>query len=250
MELKKIIIPFLLLGLFACKKPYERSCLKTKGDETSVTLHFNQHTDSLNLYDDFYYQLVQDDQKAGTIELKGGKNLLPFVDLTSGNGKMELHNDNKCKFLRSFQNKIYATIYVDSVTYIYYEGTRELTCKDTLRSNELRFVMKEGNGTAHLIVKNGYTSASITNGVGDFTLKGRTISAYIYCRSNSYCDASDFTCSDKLIVNSMTAGTMKVNADNAQFEAHIIRDGDIHYKGTPTSLTLQKTGSGKLIHDP
>lgn len=248
MELKKIIIVgCFLLGLLACKKPFERTCLKSKGDETSTIVKFDKTIDSLVLYDNIYYRLSQNPNRAGEIEISGGKNLIPFVDIEEKNNGLIIHNNNKCKFLRSYQNKIYVTLFVDTITYIYFEGTEELKCLNTLHSNELRLTMKEGNGTAYMDVNNWYTSISITNGVGNFYLKGQAVQAYIYCRSNSFGDATKFTTSQKLMVNSTTAGNIQINADNTQLEATINRNGNIQYYGTPTKIVLQQKGTGNLV---
>lgn len=236
------------MGLFAsCKKPYERSCLKTKGDETTATLHFTGTIDSLKLFDNLVYTLVQSSQKAGTIELSGGKNLLPFVKVSEENNNLILHNKNKCNFLRSYKNRIYATIYVDSIASIYYEGTRSLKTKGVLHTNQLHLTMKEGNGSADLQVDCNLIAASVTNGVGNFKLSGQANSTHIYCRSNSYCDIRELHTANSLFVNSTTAGAMKINADHVALDVEIYRNGDIQYIGTPLSIQLDREGSGKLI---
>lgn len=236
----------MVLTFVSCKKAEDRACFKGAGEEAERIVEINLNIDTLFLYDDLFYTLEQGTETK--VILTGGENLLSHINVDFGQGKLSMRNENKCKFLRSYKNKIQAKIYVDSVTYIHYEGSKELISKDTLRSNELRLVIRDGAGSTDLTIVNGYTSATISHGFGDFTLRGNTLYSYLHCNTNSFCDTRSFTVENSLAVYSNTVGKMQINANHSNLTATIKQSGDIEYIGTPTSKTLQLEGSGKVIN--
>lgn len=238
---------FILIAIlfFSCKKAEDRTCFKGTGDESERIIYTQEDVDTLFLYDDIYYTLEQSNETK--VVLTGGENLLSHIDVEIQNGKLTMTNNNKCRFLRSYKNKIYATVFVDSVKYIHYEGVKEMKSKDTLFSNELRVYIRDGAGSTDLTLVNGYTSVTVTHGFGDFTLRGKSLYANLYCNTNSYCDTRSFQVANDLIVKSNTVGKMLINANNSKLFATIMESGNIEYVGIPFSTTLERNGKGKLI---
>lgn len=246
MEMKNYVLIFGLLLLFSCKKAEDRSCFKSNGEEGERIVSTDMDIDTLYLYDDLYYTLEQGPELK--VVLTGGENLLSHIDVDFQNGRLTVRNNNKCNFLRSYKNKIYAKIYVDSISYIHYEGSKELKSVDTLYSNELRLMIRDGAGSTDLTLKNGYTSATVTHGYGDFTLRGNTLFGHLHCNTNSFCDTRSFKVDKKLFVRSNTVGKMLVNANTAYFNATINQSGNIEYIGVPVSKWLQVYGNGQLVN--
>jgi len=230
--------------LFSCKKAEDRSCLKFVGDESTKIIALEK-IDSLYLYDNIEYTLVPDNENF--IELKGGKNLLNHIEYLNYDDKLEVRNNNKCNFLRSYKKKVKAFIHVKEIKYIHFEGAEKLTNQDTLKSGELRLVIRDGAGPVELTVENSYMSAAITHGWGDFTLHGTTLTAFLNCSTNSFCNTTDLKVANDLKVFSNTGGNMVVNADGTDFNATIKRNGDILYTGVPNSIEVENTGDGELI---
>lgn len=241
----KLLLLVLIAGLFSCKKAHERACFKGKGEEKTMDVSFDNDIDSLVLYDDLFYTLVQG--KESKIVLSGGENLLSHIEVVSENRMLSIRNNNKCNFLRSFKNKIHATIYVDSIRSIYYEGSSELKSEGTLSSNELRLSITNGAGNVELTLKNGYTSAVVTHGFGNFILHGQTSDAFLNCNTNSYCDTRTFKVTNSLIVNSNTVSNMLINANTNRLETAIQQSGNVEYIGNPVTKTLIRSGKGQLI---
>lgn len=241
----KVLFLILITGLVACKKANERACFKVKGDIITTETPISKDIKTLELHDDIIYTLVPG--KESKVVLEGGENLLPFIDIQSENGNLTLRNENKCKFLRSLKNKIYASIYIDSISTIEYFGSRGLKSEGTIHSNQMRLLIKDGAGEVNLTLKNGYTAATVANGVGNFILNGQTVIAYLHCNSNGYCDTRGFKISNKLNVTSNTQGDMLVNANNVHFKATIQENGNIKYTGNPTDKDVSLEGNGQLI---
>lgn len=98
-----IISTILALMILGCKKPEDRSCFKSIGDQgvrdTTLTSF-----DTLELYDDIEYYIVPDSNWG--IHIEGGENLLKHVGITNENSKLTVKNENKCNFLRKLNEKI------------------------------------------------------------------------------------------------------------------------------------------------
>lgn len=238
-----LFILFLTITVFSCKKSEDRSCFKFVGDHSTKTISLGK-TDSLYLHDNIIYTLVPD--TVNFVELKGGKNLLNHIECLSYDEKLEVRNNNKCNFLRSYKKKVEAFIHVKEIRYIHYEGTESLINEDTLKSGELRLVIRDGAGPVELTVENGYMSAAVTHGWGDFTLHGTAYSAFLNCSTNSFCNTTNLSVETSLKVYSTTGGNMMVNAEGTNFHATIKRDGNIYYKGVPNSIEIEDYGDGEV----
>lgn len=240
------LVLWMLLALFVqCKKPSDRTCFKGKGEMSTRVVELTAQNDSLRLFDDFEYTIVPD--SSNRIVLTGGKHLLKHVQIEESDQNLQITNENKCGFLRDLSTRIKAELHVASPPYIYYEGSERLTNEDTLKSGELRLVIRDGAGDVDLTVKNGYMSAQVTHGFGNYTLRGQTIQAFLNNQTNSFCDTRELEVSSQVLVRSQTQGDMLVNADAAILRAEIYADGNIKYTGAPFSVDLTKQGSGSLI---
>ena len=83
----------------ACKKAEDRQCLKFSGNyaERIIPLEdFNR----LDLHEHIKFILVQD--SANYAVIKGGKNLLNWVNVSQESSLVTVTNRNRCNFLRKF----------------------------------------------------------------------------------------------------------------------------------------------------
>lgn len=237
------IIALLVIG---CRKPEDRDCFKTVGDDTTLEIvppSFNK----ILLREHLEYVLVQDSVEK--IVLHGGKNLLNFVNVEIVDDVLEISNENKCNFLRTYKRKIKVEIHFIDLLNIHFEGTEALTNKGVLEFNWLTFLIRDGAGPVKLNFNAQSVNATISHGWGDFTFTGNVGYANLNVRSNGYCDTYGMQVQDSLTVISNTQGSVKVNANNVKLKAQIDADGDIYYRGIPTSIKLNQYGNGELIND-
>lgn len=235
----------ILSTLISCKKAEDRSCFKTVGSETTKEIYtagFNQ----LRLKEHIIYTLVQDTVEK--IVLTGGKNLLNLIDIQVSDNALEIKNTNRCNFLRSYKKKVKAEIHFKDLINIDFEGTEELTNKDTLNLKWFFILINNGAGPVRLNLNATSIDALISHGFGDFTFNGVTSIANFNVRSNGFCDVYGLTVKDSLTVISATPGTVKVNAQNTVLKAQIEADGNILYKGKPKNVSFNKLGKGNLIN--
>lgn len=245
MEIKQVLIILLLITAVSCKKPDERRCMKSTGEEAILDISLISPIDSLFLNDNFTYMLVPDTEEF--IRITGGENVIPFVQVNQSTGRIDIDNGNKCNFLRSFKKEIRLEIHVSQLRYLQYTGGGSITATDTLNTPDFRLKIIDGAGPVDLTLEGGYVEAIITQGYGDFTLSGTTIDAFFLCQTNSFCNTNDFVVTNKLTVHSNSGAGMYVNADGADFKAQIGRKGNIYYKGVPSQLTTVLLGEGQVL---
>lgn len=245
--MRKVIylVSILFIFISSCKKSEERQCIKSAGDESERIEMISAPFDSLFLYDNIIYNLIPD--TVNKVVFTGGENLLNFADLEVESNKLKIKNNNRCNFLRSYQQKITATIHFEELNYIFFQGSEPLTALDSIKSNAFRMFIRDGAGSVNLMIDQGYTSIVIEHGYGDFTVKGKTVIAFLSCFSNSFCDATELYVSNNLIAHSNTQGEMRIRANSIPLEAKINQGGNIINYGTPSVIDLEKVGTGELI---
>ena len=140
-----------------------------------------------------------------------------------------------------------AEIHFTSIINIQFEGTEALVNRDTLQFDWLTFLIRDGAGKVKLNFNAQFVNAIVSHGWGDFTFKGTVNQANFNVRSNGFCDTYGMKVLDSLTVISNTQGTVKVNTNGAKLKAQTEADGNILYKGIPSSIQFNQIGSGSLI---
>lgn len=238
---------FLLVmaSFVSCKKAEFRSCVKSAGEEREREVLLEPYT-TMFLREKVKYVLVQD-----TVEkviLKGGKNLLNFIECKVTDGQLEISNLNQCAFLRSYKHKVTAEIHFKDLINIRFEGTEPMTNVGTLNVGWLTFLIRDGAGPVNLKLNAEAIFAGISHGWGDFTFSGEVGYMNLNIRSNGYCDTYGMKVRDSLTVISNTPGLVKVNADQVPLVAELSGSGDIWYKGNTLGAPIvYQYSTGKLI---
>ncbi len=236
----------LLLAIsVSCKKAEDRTCSKTTGDETSMEIPLDEF-DRLYLHEHLVYELIQD--STDKIVLSGGKNLLKHVSVNVSDGLLDVSNENRCNFLRSYKQKIKVEIHFTRLINIHFEGTEPLTNKGTLKFDWLTFLIRDGAGSVSLNMDAQQIYATISHGWGDFTFSGTAQYVNLNIRSNGYCDLYGMDLTDSATVVSNTQGDVKIKAQGIKLKAQTLSDGDIYYKGIPSILQFEKLSNGELIN--
>lgn len=245
MALRVGYIVLVVFALLSCKKSDERECWKSTGETDSRIAHVATFVDSLFLNDGFLYRLIPDSSEY--IVISGGAHVIPFVEIEELNGRITVTDRNTCNFLRSFKKKIEVEIHLNQMSYLRYTGGGEVVASDTLHCPELRVFIVDGAGPVSMTLESGYTEFVIAHGYGDFTLKGKSLSTFLNCQSNGFCDTRDLITSGDLRIRSSSSADMRVNAQGSQFFAEIYGRGSIRYSGFPNSINATIKGTGALI---
>lgn len=230
--------------LFSCKKAEDRTCWKSAGDETKLEVSLESF-DKLFLREHIVYELVQD--SLNKLVITGGENLVKHIKYSVTDGLLEIKNDNRCNFFRSYKKKIKVEIHFTDIFNIHFEGTEPLTNVDTLKFNYLTFLIRDGSGSVNLKFNSIVIFTTISHGYGDFTFSGKTNYANFNVRSNGYCDAYGLEVADSLVAINNSQGDIKINANGSILKAETDLDGNIYYKGVPSSIKFNQYGKGELI---
>lgn len=244
----RIILVFLVLIqlLFSCKKTSERTCWKGAGENSDTLISVPDFT-KLYLYENLEYVLVQD--SLNKIEIVGGRNLLPFIQVSQKNdGTIEVKDLNKCEFLRYKASPVKVIIHFKNLTYLTFQGTKKLTNLDTLRLSNFQFFMKDGGGSIHLNLNVSSTLLGYnTHGAGDFTLDGFAQKATFNIMTLGSCDTRKLKIGNTISIVSNANAPCFVNGNNIELKAEITGQGNIYYTGAPTSLITHLNGAGKVL---
>lgn len=243
--LKIISFGVFLIFIVACQKAENRACWKSVGKDSFLEIEVSTFN-KLKLHEHLQYVLVQDTVEK--IVVFGGENLLNFVKTDVTDSLLDISNENKCNFLRSYKKKLKVEIHFKELINIHFEGTDSLTNIGKLEFGWLTFLIRDGAGSVKLNFNADYLHATISHGWGDFKFTGTTNKANLYIQSNGYCDTYGLEVMDSLTVVSKSQGATNINANGAKLKAQIDADGDILYKGTPLSIKLNRHGNGELVN--
>ena len=238
-----VLATFLLIG---CKKKEDKSCLKSTGAMTSKEVVLDQF-DKLFMGPHLKYELVQD--TVNKVVLKGGEYLLNGISLQVDNDdRLVITNENKCSFLRPYDEIVVVEVHFVNLININFEGTQEVICADTISVTDLSLSIRDGAGHFNLMVEGNSVDVLITHGWGNYTVSGNVSYAKFNLNSNGFGDAYNLYVDNELIAISSTVGVMKVRADNCALLTEINQSGDIWYKGAPNIVEYNQYGSGGLIN--
>lgn len=237
----------LFLSLFSllvsCKKAENRKCFKFIGNQTTKEIPLGNF-DRLDLREHVEFVIIQD--SLDKVVLKGGENLLNFIDVEIIDGTLTIDNKNRCGFLRNAKKVVVAEIHCTRLINIRFIGTEPLSNLGTIQTDFFTFYSRDGAGDVNLNLNAVYVYAEANHGWCNFTLSGTTQSASILVKSNSYCDVSDLVVSDSIYVASETVGDIKINANNLMIKGYITQSGNILYKGTPLGVDVLMNGTGEV----
>lgn len=239
-----VIFAIGLMTLSACKKSENRRCVKTAGEDTEL-VHEVDSFSKLDIGPNIKVVLVQD-----TVEqviVRGGKNLVNFIQLDVTDGKLTIVNDNKCNFLRSYKHVVEVEIHLINVINVLFKGTKELSCQNQLNLPYLTFVIEEGAGQCNLNLNCYSLYLGSGFGWGNYDVEGQTNYLKIDLRDNGFGDLYDLQIQDSAAVISSSSERMKINLDGTAARVETSSYGDIWYIGTPTFLEYNQYGEGELI---
>ncbi|MCH2235564.1 MAG: DUF2807 domain-containing protein [Crocinitomicaceae bacterium] len=231
------------LLMFSCKKSTERSCFKSAGEYSQIDIPISD-VDSISLFKNIKYRIFQDSQNV--VRVKGGENLISFVDVQNEGGMLSIANENSCNFFRKYKEEIEVEIHYPNYSRFYIEPSDSVIFMDTIRSTDLRIDLRDGGGSAILTTESNFLSIVVSNGTADYVLKGFANQAEVKVQNNGFADATGFTAND-LFLYQRSTGDLKANVDGANVLLIIDGIGNVYYQGTPNTEDLNFNGSGEYL---
>jgi len=237
------ILSCLSLLLFSCKKAGDRQCLKSFGAPATLEIPLDS-VYQFCLYKNITYHVFQDTLRK--VVVKGGTNTVNFVKVSNVDHVLSITNENKCQFLRDFEQKITVEIHYPFLYKFYSETNDSLIFHDTISASQLHIEQSMGGGgvRAHVNVTELVMAAS--HGVGNFKVSGNAGTADLRVQTDGSGDATALVCPFYLLDQNSTQDLL-VNLEGATASIAIKGTGNVIYTGTPDSLNIIQKGDGAVI---
>jgi hypothetical protein len=233
----------MLLLLTTCNKDHLLDCFKSSGN--TVT-HFRNATPFSNINLKNNVDLILHPDTSFYIKVTAGSNLIDGIITELDGNTLYIRNENKCNWMRSFKNTYTVEVGMDKPYQIYYDGSGDITCSDTIRSEKFFFECFNGSGSIHFLYNAREVHMNNHIGRSDIHAAGFTDSVYVYINDVGTMDASALNSNYAYVRNSST-GDCRI-ATGAEFGYEILYNGNIFYSGNPHIFNEVHTGMGKLIH--
>lgn len=240
-----LVISFLLF-VASCKKPEDRKCWKSAGEESSLVIDLPDFK-RLTLGPHIKFTLVQDTTCYAVVG--GGKNLLKFIHFDMPEDELIVTNGNKCNFLRSYKKEVSVEIHVRELDFIQFEGTKELVCANTLNQDYTSVVIRDGAGKFNLDINCYNLNFVITHGWGNFNLSGNVDYLRMEANGSGFGNAYSLAINDSVNVISNSSADLRIRANNIPFRVQTNSLGDVYYRGIPSFIEFNKYGDGDLIDE-
>lgn len=233
----------ILIVITSCKKPEDRTCFKSAGEQSSISYDLNDFI-YLDCFGNYNLNLYQD--SLNRMVVKGGSKLISQIQYEERNDSLYITNKNKCRFLRSYDQEITIDLYYKNLDYFKFDGGDTVVFQTPLKTSYFKLRMRDGGGTIYGDLDCDYVDINLESGSGDIHLKGKSYFARLFINSTGFMFAEEFI-SDEMSALNYGTGDLFCNPNDGSFEATINHTGDIYYQGNPFPLKLNKKGSGELI---
>ena len=226
----------------SCTKDPLCNCLKSTGStvtETRSLAFFNQ----LEVGKNVELLIVQDSVYFAKVTC--GKNLMDGIEITIVNNKLNITNNNRCNWTRSYANDFVVELHCPDLVDIRYSSSGNLTMLNHFKTDSLYLESGLGTGSVILDLDVRVLYAVLNTSVADLTIKGKVEVSYLFANAQGFIEARE-------VQNYYTY--MRSNSTNdcrikcsGHLDAEIEGQGDIYYYGNPPDVYLKKTGTGSLI---
>ena len=243
MKNKVLFLIFISFTLTTCKKDHLFDCFKSAGktitENRSVSPFININLDN-------NVDLIIHPNTGFYIKVTAGKNIIDGITTELSGNTLYIRNENRCNWMRSFKNTYTVEVGMDKPSLIHYEGSGDITCIDTIRTDEFTFDCYNGSGSINLLLHCNKTHLNHHIGRSDFHVTGISGESYIYVNDVGTFDGSALN-ADYCYIRSSSTGDCRINVKN-ELGFEIKYSGNIYYTGEPHIYHQEFNGTGKLIH--
>jgi hypothetical protein len=243
-QIKFLLRTAFIPALFAlsCKKENLCDCVKSVGEYSAETRSLNGFT-KINTFDDVNLFITQDSVYEVIIE--GGENLIPLIKTEVIDGELQVHNKNKCNWVRSYKNSmINLYIRMPAPTHIKNSGVGKIKSLNTLVTDTID-LWPESTGDIEIAINCTKITGHMT-GEGDLIVSGSAYENAVWGIGNGFLRCENLSTAYTWIFSART-GDSYVRASDLLI-VYIRRNGNIYYYGSPASIIVkEKSGTGELI---
>ncbi|MFT7614500.1 MAG: hypothetical protein ACI9J3_003482 [Parvicellaceae bacterium] len=224
-----------------CKKPDDRACFKGIGEDVIEERSLGSFQ-AIVISNHIDLKLIEDTLDWAKVE--SGENLINFIVTEISNDTLFIRDENRCDFLRDLNYKSTVTIRSSNLNYLKTLGSGNIETVNSI-TKKIEVSGDHANGNIDLELNCDTARIVINVGVTHATIRGANAYTYFYYFGNSDIDASDLI-SDKVLLNWQSTGILKTSVVNS-ISGEIGASGDVFYSGSPSTINVGLSGSGKLI---
>lgn len=240
MKLFKLLFSLLFMLLFACGK--DSSCIKNAGKLSAEIRPITAEINHIILKDNIDLVLTQD--TIASLRIEAGSNLLPYVRARQKGNTLELKNDNKCNFLRSYKNDIVVYLSLPNIKNIDYTGHGNISSTNVLVLPEFIFDTKNGTGSVNLQLDVAKLDIFLHTGPTDFNLSGKAENTFFFSGGSGWIFSKELIGKNVHVNNAGTGDITVFATETLLLELSSI--GNIDYYGNPTVTVSTNSGKGKI----
>lgn len=230
------------LILISCEKGHGFDCFKGTGKIIQESRNVGE-INNIILYDNVNLILQQD--SAESIVVEAGEKIIGSIKTELYGGQLIIKNENRCNWIRSYKKEINVYLSVRDLHKIIYYGSGDITSLNSIVSDLLEIEIHDGAGSINLIIDTEASWFTLHLGVADIKVIGQSDINYVYTAGYGPIDCTSLLTDITYITNNGSNNCF-VNVKDV-LEAKIGSVGNIYYKGDPSSVKSEITGSGKLI---
>jgi hypothetical protein len=233
-----------LTGLLnmSCQKDHMADCFKGTGSqqiEERLTTAFNRIDISDNV------EAVIYPGAPFKVKITAGSKLIASISTLVSDSVLYIRNENKCNWVRSFQNKFKAEIWLPEIIELTANGSGDIAVMDTIRYDGFTFNNWNASGKVSFLFNTASVRTNIHIGPGDFEMNGYVGVHYLYNNGDGVCNARNLK-TDITYTENKGTNNQYVQV-SGELSAKISYVGNIYYTGNPTTVERLGNGSGKLI---
>lgn len=241
----KLAVFILLIGLVACKKAEDRSCLKFNGADGEKNIALS---DFNKIYVGPYLDFVLVQDSLDFIRLVGGENVLNLVKTDIVDQELSITNENKCRFLRKGSKHIKVEIHFTNLSELFFEGSGTMTNQGILNLPYVEIILNEGSGTVDLAIESHTLRISAEPSWANFILRGHCKNAELSVKGNAYGDTRGLQVDTLITVKSRSSADLYINGNNTGvLKCESWGNGNVYYTGTPFWIDNKNYGEGRLL---
>lgn len=211
------------------------------GNITTIVKNVSPNFDGIGSSGSFDIEIL-DAPQDGKIKMEGESNILEKIKVEVENGKLKIEVEKGFN-LRTFK-PVKITLNAQNLKSIGLSGSGNIEAKGTQNVNEFTAAIS-GSGDIKANVKTKKTTASIS-GSGDITLNGKTEEFKVGISGSGDVFAFGLK-ADDVNIGIAGSGDAEVTVLNYLTGA-VAGSGDINYKGNPTKVKVNSSGSGDVNH--
>lgn len=239
-------IACLLFLLFGCKKPEDRTCIKSTGEAASKTialtgLNFN----GISTNNDLNINLIPDSVNFLTIH--SYQNTINQITFQVEDTLLVLKDESKCGFLRNNYKRTTIDVHYNSISVLSINGNGKISAHAPISNQIVHIYSQSSNGEIDLSVNAASLVVKLVNGTLNGQLKGTANNANIFHFGYSNVNFEQLNV-DHLSVTNKSDANLYVLA-NLSLAVELFSLGNIYYKGNPTTEVLANTMGSKLINN-